>query len=255
MFNIKYLGFVALTACSSYSLAADFSFDRPGLGLGTAITPVGQVAWEQSLPAVKYSENTANGQKVKQVQVQGDMLLRTGLAEGLELRLGWDGPMWQKTKVGSRSVETEGLGDVSVGLKKAIDLDDDQLSLAVVAEAIIATGNDAFTNQDDIYRLSSVVAYQYEPQLQTSLTMQYEIQDGEWRATAIPAISYHIAGAWSGFSELYYSKAESLEHEYGLVTGVAYQLNPRTQLDASVGVDLDGKNKSYQGGLGVAFLF
>jgi hypothetical protein len=34
-----------------------------------------------------------------------------------------------------------------------------------------------------------------------------------------------------------------------------YTLNDRVQLDASVGVDLNGADKSYTSGLGVAFLF
>ena len=33
--------------------------------------------------------------------------------------------------------------------------------MAVLAEAIIATGNDEFTAHDDIYSLSSAVAYKY----------------------------------------------------------------------------------------------
>ena len=40
----------------------------------------------------------------------------------------------------------------SIGLKKAIDLDDDKLSLALLAEAVIATGNAGFSNEEDIYR-------------------------------------------------------------------------------------------------------
>ncbi|MFX8676347.1 transporter, partial [Acinetobacter baumannii] len=42
---------------------------------------------------------------------------------------------------------------------------------------------------------------------------------------------------------------------YGLGTGLVYAVNDRTQLDASIGVDLEGQDKSYNGGLGVAFLF
>ena len=34
-----------------------------------------------------------------------------------------------------------------------------------------------------------------------------------------------------------------------------YALNDQVQLDASVGVDLEGQNKGYFSGLGVSFLF
>ena len=62
--------------------------------------------------------------------------------------------------------------------------------------------------------------------------------------TAIPNIQYRLSDQWSGFSELVYRKAESQDNEYGLTSGVIYALNERTQLDASVGVDLDGADKS-----------
>ncbi|KOA13131.1 hypothetical protein CTY56_00470, partial [Acinetobacter baumannii] len=47
----------ALTAVAAGStFAAEFSFDRPGSGFGTGITPVGKLAWEQGLPSATYTE-------------------------------------------------------------------------------------------------------------------------------------------------------------------------------------------------------
>jgi len=181
--------------------------------------------------------------------------LRTGLAKDLELQLGWQGPAWSKVKRAGQSVEEDGLGDVSIGLKKAIDLDDDKLSMAILAEAILATGNDGFSNHDDIYSLSSAVAYAATDLITTSITMRYEAQNSNWAVTAVPTIEYKIADKWSGFSEFVYRKAESEHYEYSLGSGVIYALNNRVQMDASVGVDLNGRDKSYQSGLGVSFLF
>jgi Putative MetA-pathway of phenol degradation len=240
---------------ASSAFAADFSFDRPGAGMGTGITPVGKLAWEQSLPSVSYQEGNVDGVKDKTLTLNGDMLLRTGLADGLELQLGWQGPVWQQYKRAGMKKETNGLGDVSIGLKKAIDLKDDRLSMALLAEAIIATGNDEFTNHDDIYSLTSAVAYEFSDLIGTSITMRYEAQNSDWAVTAIPTIDYKIAGKLSGYSEFVYRKAESQDYEYGLGTGLIYALNNRTQLDASIGVDLNGDQKSYNGGLGVSVLF
>lgn len=243
------------TSLSLNVMAADFSFDRPGTGFGTGITPVGQLAWEQGFPSASYNEANVAGEKQKTVSLNGDMLLRTGLAKDLELQLGWQGPAWSKVKRAGQSVEQDGLGDISIGLKKAIDLDDDQLSMAILAEAIIATGNDGFTAHDDIYSLSSAVAYELSDLIATSITMRYEVQNSNWAVTAVPTIEYKIADKWSGFSELVYRKAESEDYAYALGSGVMYALNDRVQLDASVGVDLNGSDKNYQSGLGVSFLF
>ena len=255
MSAVKIVGFIVAAGFSMNTMAAEFSFDRPGTGFGTGITPVGQLAWEQGLPSVSYNESTVEGEKQKTVTLNADMLLRTGLAKDLELQLGWQGPAWTKVKRAGQSVEEDGLGDVSIGLKKAIDLDDDKLSMAILAEAILATGNDGFSNHDDIYSLSSAVAYAASDLITTSITMRYEAQNSNWAVTAVPTIEYKIADKWSGFSELVYRKAESEDYEYSLGSGVIYALNDRVQMDASVGVDLNGKDKSYQSGLGVSFLF
>ena len=128
-------------------------------------------------------------------------------------------------------------------------------AMALLAEAIIATGNDGFTTHDDIYSLTSAVAYEFSDLIGTSITMRYEAQDSNWAITAVPTLDYKIAGKLSGFSEFIYRKAESQDYEYGLGTGLIYSINDRAQLDASIGVDLDGAAKSYNGGLGFAVLF
>ena len=255
MKKLNALTFIAASMLASTTFAAEFSFDRPGAGIGTGITPVGQLAWEQGLPTVSYQEQNIEGVKDKTLTLNGDMLLRTGLANGLELQLGWQGPVWQQHKRAGFKTETDGLGDVSIGLKKAIDLKDDRLSMAVLAEAIIATGNDEFTAHDDIYSLTSAVAYEFSDLIGTSITMRYEAQNSNWAVTAIPTIDYKIAGKLSGYSEFIYRKAESQDYQYGLGTGLVDAINDRAQLDASVGVDLDGDVRSYNGGLGVSVLF
>lgn len=251
MTTLKTLGLIALAGCSAQLFAADFEFDRPGEGLSTGITPVGNVAWEQGLPTARYSKS---GDQTA-TTLSADMLLRTGLSDDLELRLGWAGPTWTQVKSNGQTEEDDGLGDVSIGLKKAIDLDDDKLSMALLAEAIIATGNAGFTNEEDIYSLGSVVSYQYNDLVSTALTMRYEWQDSNWAVSAIPSLGYRITDRWSGYSELIYRKAESVDNQYALGTGIMYALNDRVQLDANVGVDLDGADRSYFSGLGFSVLF
>ena len=88
--TLRILGLMALMGVSA-QLCAAVEFDRPGEGLGTSTVPVGQLAWEQGLPSFIYSEATADGSKLK-TTLNADVLLRTGLTDDLELRLGWAGP-------------------------------------------------------------------------------------------------------------------------------------------------------------------
>lgn len=235
--------------------AAAFEFDRPGEGISTSTTPVGQWAWEQSLPAVNYQETTVNGQSIKTTRLNADVLLRTGLSSNLELQLGWDGPMWSQSKVQGQRFEDDGLGDVSIAVKRAIDLDDEKLSFAVLAKATLATGQKGFSNDEDIYALASAVNYQFDETVNTSINMRYEWQDGAWTVLAIPGLSYQLTDRWAGFSEWVYSKTEGQKYESRLNSGVMYAVSDRVQLDASLGIHVDGGPKQYNTGLGVAFLF
>lgn len=252
---LKTATLVLVSSLSVSAMAAEFSFDRPGEGFGTGITPVGHLAWEQGLPSATYTETTIDGAKAKTVTLNGDMLLRTGLTPSMELQLGWQGPAWTQTKYKGDKEDDSGLGDVSIGIKKAIDLNDDKLSMAILAQAVIATGNEGFTAEDDIYSIGTALDYKYNDLVNTGIVMNYAVQDGDWSVTAIPTVGYKIVGNLSGFSEFVYHKAESQDYEYGLSSGLIYALNDRTQFDGSIGVDLSGEDRSYKAGFGVSFLF
>ena len=255
MTRFKQLSAIALASISVSTMAADFSFERPGTGFGTGITPVGKLAWEQALPSATYTETTINGSKQRDVTLNADMQLRTGLGQNTELQLGWAGPAWSKNKYQGHSVEDDGLGDVTVGIKHHVDLQDEKLSLAILAQALIATGNKGFSQEEDIYTLASAVDYKYNDLVTTSLSMFYEVQDSDWSITAVPTVGYKIAGNLSGYSELVYRKKESVDNEYALGTGLIYAVNDRAQFDVGVGVDLDGQDRSYNAGFGVSYLF
>ena len=255
MSALKNIGLIVITGLSSQAFAAEFAFDRPGAGFSTGIAPVGHLAWEQAFPSVSYKKSTSGSESTETTTVTTDMLFRTGLTKNLELRLGWQGPGWSRTTTAGRTENEHGLGDVSIGLKQAIDLDDDQLSMAILAEAQIATGNQNFTNHDDIYTLGSSVSYKYSPNINTAITMLYQHEGDKLSVTAIPNIGYTLTDKWSGYSELVYRKAEGTDVEYSLGSGVIYAPTSRTQFDASIGVDLSGSTNSYKAGLGVSYLF
>ena len=76
MKKLQQYGVLALTlgaACPVF--AADFSFERPGSGIGTGITPVGQLAWEQGLPSASYQESIVDGVQQKTTTLNADTLL------------------------------------------------------------------------------------------------------------------------------------------------------------------------------------
>lgn len=248
---------LALSSVISPAMAYEFAFDRPGTGFGTGVTPVGHVAWEQGLPTASYTEMTENGQKTKTWTLNTDTQLRTGLGNGFELQLGWNGYTWQQTEQNGVKSDVEGLGDSFVAVKKVIDLKDERLNWALLAQVNFATGNDEFTTDNDSYVLGSSLEYQFDDIVTTSLTMNYGFEDGaDWTVQAIPSLEYQFNDKWGGFSEFVYTKTESQKNQKALATGVVYTINDRAQVDASIGVDLNTEEqRSYHAGLGFSVLF
>lgn len=247
----------AFILSSTSTMAYEFSFDRPGTGFGTGITPVGQLAWEQGLPTAKYTESNDNGVNTKIWSLNTDTQLRTGLGNGYELQLGWNGYSWQQTEENGVKSDVEGLGDSFIAVKKAIDLNDERLKWALLAQVNLATGNDEFTAENDSYVLGSSLEYQYNDLVTTSITMNYGFEDGaDWSAQAIPSLEYQFNDKWGGFSEFVYTKTESQKNQKSLATGVVYTINDKAQVDASIGVDLNSsEQRSYNAGLGFSVLF
>ena len=246
---------VALACGTTSAFAVEVEFDRPGQALSTSIVPKGHLAWEQALPSLQYDQSRINGLKHTTLDVQTDLLLRAGIGFGTELRLGWDGQVWKREKIGNNKHHVDGLGDMQLGLKKSIDLADDSLKLAVLAQVNLDVGDDEVSRQNEIYTLGSSLQYQFSPLVNTGITMLYEYEDSRLAVTAIPNISYEIQGNLSGFSEYVFRKAESQSYESVVNTGLSWLIDPRLQLDASIGYSFNRQNPQFNAGLGFAYLF
>ena len=247
---------LSVAVISSQMLWADnFEFDRPGQALGTGIVPKGHLAWEQSLPAFTYDEYRVDGVKHQEMTAQSDILLRVGIGSDTELRLSWDGPMWQQHKAGGIKDKIDGVGDIQVGIKKSISLEDDKLKWALLAQVNLATGDDEFTSDEEIYTLGSSLSYQFSQDITTGMTMLYDYQDGNLAWTAIPNITYPVAGKVSGFSEYVFRKAEHQHSESVVNTGLVWNVLDNLQLDASIGYSFNRQQPQLNAGLGVAYLF
>lgn len=255
MTAVKITVLCATGLCMHMANAESFGFDRPGMGLGTAIVPKGHLAWEQSLPTLSYDEYRSGGIKQSTLTLQGDALARIGIGSDMELRLGWDGPVWQRHKAGNAKQEIDGTGDVQIGIKKAIQTKDDKLTWAVLAQANLANGDDEFTVDEEIYTLASAIAYQYSDDISTGITMSYDYQDGDLAWSAIPGLQYAITERLAGFSEYVYRKQESRHYESLMNTGLIWSVTDKLQFDTSVGYSFNRQNPRFNAGLGLSYLF
>lgn len=240
---------------STATWADEIEFDRPGVGFGTSIVPVGQLAWEQGLPTVSYDRTNVQQIRTESTTLQTDVLLRTGLTSSTELQVSWDAYNWQKQKVAGQTTEQDGVGDVGIAIKKKIDLDDENMSWAVMAEARLNTGDDAFQAKDDQYALSSSLTSQFNERLSMNMYSRYDLQDHDLGVTLVPSLSLNLNEAWSGYSEFIYRKQESQTQQIALGSGLIYRLSETIQLDGNLTFGLNGQVPDYTAGLGVAILF
>jgi len=146
---------VGHTLVSSSCLAVDVPelvTDRPDQTESSSTVPYGSIQIEMGW---LYSDEDSED---LETDAFPQALLRYGLAENLELRLGYDGYIWQNA-VGSRAgaLDEEGSGDLSAGFKlKLMDEEGWLPETAFISHLGLPTGKAPFSSErvDPDYRLA-----------------------------------------------------------------------------------------------------
>lgn len=224
-------------------------FDRPGLGMATDTVPRGAAALEFGLPAY-LRESGAGG--VRSTTWSGDALLRTGLAPGLELQL--SGTPWNRQRLrapdGAQS-HLRGAGDSSAGLKWAGPGSNDRTAWAVLASAVVARGDAAFSDGRQ-YTLAVSVEQSLNDQWQLALSAQQQRGDGQRTTTWAPSISLQASPTVSTYLEAGFFDSNDGPDQSIAGAGVAWRVRPNVQLDVSFEVGLDDASPDLQVATGVS---
>jgi hypothetical protein len=113
--------------------------DRPGLGSPPCATPVGRVVVELGLGS--WTLDREDGQRSDTVTV-GETLIRAGVADGLEVQLGWTAFGHVRERAAMGVDRQSGVGDVSVALLKTI-VEGDTLELSAIGRVTAPVGGEA----------------------------------------------------------------------------------------------------------------
>lgn len=138
------VAWLTLTALPSIAAAGDerdFCPDRPGLGTPACTLDDGQLAIE--LGAVSWTlDRWADGRS--DTIATGDLLLRYGIRQNLEVQLGWDGLATTRVRSGGRVEKASGTGDVLLAVRRNLkNPDGSGFSLAVMPYATLPVGGSA----------------------------------------------------------------------------------------------------------------
>jgi hypothetical protein len=131
-----------LSATSVFAQSGDdepICADRPGLGSPPCATPVGRVVVELGLGS--WTLDRESGERSDTVTA-GDTLVRAGVADGLEVQLGWSafGHVRERDAMGVE--QQSGVGDVSVALLKTV-VEGDTLELSAIGRVTAPVGGEA----------------------------------------------------------------------------------------------------------------
>lgn len=188
-------------------------------------------------------------------------LLRIGLQERLELRLGWGGWIRRDTDGGD---PFDGPADGELGIKvRLLDGDQRRPELALLAGTSLPWGDDAFTSDrfDPSVRLAATRGVAPGIDLAVNLGAEWESTrsggdtDTLSRALATAALGFEVAPDLGAFVELFGTTPLSARGDDALSAdaGFTWLVRPNLQLDVAAGAGLEGEAPDAFVGVGVTY--
>ncbi|VXB62146.1 conserved exported hypothetical protein [Luteimonas sp. 9C] len=223
--------------------ASEVAFDRPGIGFSPSVLAPGQVAWEQGLPDIGHDDSDG----VRTTRYAAASLLRVGLAEDLELQIGSDSRVWERTRSANARERVHGGGDSSVALKWVLPGSNDTTQWAVLARQGVLTG------------ASDIRAGRAQQDLGVSIAtgdLAFYVngtrdEDGtgwtaspSWTWLSTPTVEAYLeAGVGTGS-----------QRSRALGSGITWRVATAVQLDVSVLRGFADAEDDWRGGFGVSVL-
>ena len=137
------LAIACALAPAAPAAARDFCPDRPGLDTPPCTVDPGRLSAEASLGDWTHE---SDADAVTDTVLIGDALLRYGIAEHAEARIGWTafGEVRTRDRASGTVTHQSGVGDVTLGIKRnLIDPDGKQFSVALLPSVSLPAGGSA----------------------------------------------------------------------------------------------------------------
>ncbi len=240
--------------------AAELVTDRPDQTESSVVVPKG--AWQYEL-GWTYSRDDEDGVRLETHEVPGT-LLRVGLSERVELRIGWAGQIESKVSAGDLSADFDGLGDAELGAK--IHLAEERGArpeTAVLLSTSVPVGEGAFTTDrwDPELRLAFAHTLSDSVDLGYNLGLGFESSLGDdgdrdtlSSAFYTLAVGFGLSDRLGAFVELFgdFPASAPGDPAHSFDGGFTYLLRPNLQLDLAGGVGLSDAADDWFVGLGVS---
>jgi hypothetical protein len=236
--------------------------DRPDATESSSIVPRGLFQFEVGWT---HTENDEGGVEFEN-DAAPEVLLRAGLSERIELRVGFGGYQWAETTIaGGGSIDGEGAADSSLGIKLRLATEQGgRPEMALIGAVSLPTGDDLFTTDevDPAFRLT------FSNTLSDRLSLGYNVgaawasetdgggdEDRLARAEWTAALGIGATDRLSFFVELFGDAALSAHGSARTLIdgGATYLLRENVQFDLFVGSGLSDAAEDWFGGVGISF--
>lgn len=228
--------------------------DRPDFTESTSTIPRGhfQIEGGTTLTRVEDEDSTSFG----------ELLVRIGMGDSWELRLG----AGSYSRVETAGDTVSGLDDPSVGVKIRFTEDAEQLAPGQPAASLIfltsiPEGDDGLTQDEWVPEAKLALGWSLTPRfsLSSNLNYAYAVDDAErfHQLAATLSGGFSVTDRlgtyleWYGFSE----EAEDGPSTHYLNGGVTYLINSDLQIDARVGTGLNDADPDWFVGIGAGVRF
>ena len=209
--------------------------DRPGFGNGSYITP-------ESVFGVEAGLSYQTAEFYDQISI-GQLLLRYGVAENLELRAGLGSYTSLEINGAGFSRTASGFQDMSIGAKYNFLSGEGQPSISGLASISLPVGDDAFSSDEVVPSLSVLADYAIDETFSVSSNLGYSFGVGNlndvWFFTLTPGVTINEnAGVYAGYAGFYYGNGFN---DNWIEAGLTYGLESGAQLDVNLGYESEAE--------------
>ncbi len=254
--------FVAFVSLAGSVLAEETSSalvtDRPGFLFGSTTVGPHVFQIELGLPQVTLIEFD----NVKARATSAVALLRYGVGDNFELRLG--APVYTRTRVevGRFTATDSGYGDLEAGVKwHLVDGAGARPSFALIPSVILPTGEEGFSSEDPVYQLNAAAEWALADGWGLSALAGYlngpSDDDRYGQETFGLSLGRNVSDKCNVYGEAAYfaTDLDGSEDSSFLGAGLKYLVSNDFQLDVSFDRGLTSDSPDWLLGLGLSYRF
>lgn len=228
--------------------------DRPDQTESAAVVPQKSLQIETGVVLERDKIQSGNSETELETLSLATTLLRIGLTNFIELRLGSEFTR-EKTTVGEYSNDISGMNGLAVGAKvKLLDENNLMPELAVLVNFDLPVGNEDLVGDETVPGFLLAAAHTLSPRVGFGYNLGMEWGADDQRDFIYSAaLGIGLTEQLSGFLEIYGSAPKDGDTHVLFDSGVTYLVKSNLQLDASVGFALTDHSPDWFANAGVSF--